>query len=85
MLVFVLLLSVLFSAWLDHRYNSYLRQLQQLQPQVAYINNSRAILQAFGNDIGEYVKKNPSAGPILQSLQSSAGKSPSATGVKSAK
>ncbi|MDB6112803.1 MAG: hypothetical protein JWR69_4553 [Pedosphaera sp.] len=66
MLVCVLLVSALLSAWLTFRYSLSMRRMQRLQPQIVSVNNSRNIVQALLNDIGEYSKKNPSILPLLQ-------------------
>jgi ABC-type transport system involved in cytochrome c biogenesis permease component len=83
MLVFVLLLSALFSVWLTFRYNGSLKKLQQLSPQVAYVNSERAMLQGLLAETVEYNRKssNGAMTQILQSLQQPASRTvqPSAT------
>jgi hypothetical protein len=66
MLVCVLLVSALLSAWLTFRYSLSVRRVQRLQPQIAAVANSRNVVQALLNDIGEYSKKNPAILPLLQ-------------------
>jgi len=69
MLLFVLLLSALFSAWLSLRYTSSLRKLQRLQPQIMQVNAFNSIFQALKNDTVEYSKTHPDLATILQSLE----------------
>jgi hypothetical protein len=69
MLLFVLLLSALFSAWLSLRYTSSLRKLQRLQPQIMQVNAFNSIFQALKNDTVEYSKTHPDLTAILQSLE----------------
>ncbi|MDB6015815.1 MAG: hypothetical protein JWR19_304 [Pedosphaera sp.] len=72
MLVLVLFLSTLFTAWLAVSYNLSLRKLQQLQPKVAAATNTRSLMQALFNDATEYSKKNPAIIPVLQTVMTPA-------------
>jgi type II secretory pathway pseudopilin PulG len=66
MLVLVLLVCALLSAWLTVRYTASIRRMQMLQNQVLAVNNARGVLQSLLNEVGEYSKKNPAILPILQ-------------------
>ena len=73
MLVFVLLLSSLFSVWLTHRYTSALGRIERLQGTVQEVRGSQALLQSVVNDTVKYSETHPAVLPILQSLQQSIG------------
>ncbi len=68
MLLFVLLISAVFSAWLSWRYTSSLHTLQRLQPQVMQVNAFNNIFQALYNDSQEYAKRNPDLKDVMQAV-----------------
>ena len=52
-------------AWLSIRYFFTLRELQKLQGQYAFMNNTRNAAQALASEAVEYSKRNPAIDPIL--------------------
>jgi hypothetical protein len=73
MLVFVLLLSALFSAWLTHRYTSALGRIDRLQITIQEVRGSQTLLQSVVNDTVKYSETHPAILPILQGLQQAIG------------
>jgi hypothetical protein len=68
MLLFVLLLSALFSAWLSLHYTTSLRKVRQLAPAMAQVNAASSLFQALYNDAQEYAKKNPDLVPVVRAV-----------------
>ena len=52
-------------AWLSIRYFFTLRELQKLQGQYVFMNNTRNAAQALASEAMEYSKRNPAIDPIL--------------------
>ena len=52
-------------AWLSIRYFFTLRELQKLQGQYVFMNNTRNAAQALASEAVEYSKRNPAIDPIL--------------------
>ena len=75
MLVFVLLLSAVFSAWLTYRYTSALGRIERLQGTIQEVRSLQTVLQSVVNDTVKYSETHPAVLPILQSLQQSIGQS----------
>ena len=73
MLVFVLLLSAVFSAWLTYRYMSALKSIDRLQGNIQVVRSSQTLLQSVVNDTVQYSETHPAVLPILRSLQQSIG------------
>ncbi len=67
-LLIVLLVSVLASAYLCWRYISDVRQVRAMQPQVAAANTLLMLGNALLPDTVEYAQKHPDLEPILRSV-----------------
>ena len=61
-----LFVCAVLTAWLSVRYFFSVRELQRLQQQYAFINNTRSTVQALAQEAVEYGKRNPAIEPILQ-------------------
>lgn len=59
-------LSTLATAGLTLKYNSNIRQLQQLQPILNSVNTGRNLMQALLTDTVEYSKTHPDINRVLQ-------------------
>jgi hypothetical protein len=51
--------------WISTRYFFAMREMQKLQSQYTFMNNTRAAAQGLANDALEYSKRNPAIDPIL--------------------
>ncbi len=51
--------------WISTRYFFAMREMQKLQAQYSFMNNSRAAAQSLANEAVEYSKRNPTIDPIL--------------------
>jgi hypothetical protein len=72
LLVGMLFLLTVFTGWLTIKYNSSVRQLQQVQTKANNVAVLRNALQSLAAETIEYSKKNPAIEPLLQSLASHA-------------
>jgi hypothetical protein len=62
----MLVISALASAWLCWSYGSRARELRALQTSLTFINNRNAGINALANDALEYSKTHPDINPILE-------------------
>lgn len=67
MLLGITAVSAILSILLLGAVHTYARQMRALQPQVAFITQSRPMINALAAELIEYSKKNPSIDPILMS------------------
>jgi hypothetical protein len=65
-LVGLLLISTLFTAFFSYYAVTRNGELRRLQMQMTSINNNQTIARALANDAVEYSKRNPAIDPILQ-------------------
>jgi hypothetical protein len=66
-LLSLLAISAVASAGFCFYYASAARQIRQIQPQVAAINNHNAAISALAADLLEYSKTHPDINPLLES------------------
>ena len=64
-LVLLLFIAALAAVWLSVRWFFSMREMQQLQAQQVYVNNTRAAAQALANDVIRYADRNPAMEPLL--------------------
>jgi hypothetical protein len=76
----VLVISVLLSLVFFWGGISKERQLRELRPQAALVNNNLGLMNSLANDVAEYSKKNPAIIPIMESANLRTAK-PAATAV----
>jgi hypothetical protein len=70
--------SAVLSMLLVGAVHTYARQMRGLQTQVAFINQSRPLINALAVELVEYSKKNPAIDPILLSTGVKQGPKPAA-------
>ena len=64
-LVLLLFIGALGAVWLSVRWYFSMREMQHLQGQQMYVNNTRAAAQALANDVLQYANRNPTIEPLL--------------------
>jgi len=67
LLLGMLLVVALFTAWFAVSFNLSYLELRRLQSRAAAYANNRVVVQALANDVVEYGKRNPAIDPILKS------------------
>ncbi len=60
-----IIVCALISGWVFLRYFLAVKELQKLQGQYVFMNNTRNAAQSLANEAVEYSKRNPSIDPIL--------------------
>lgn len=68
LLVGLVCISVVATAFMAFTYVRTMRKVQQLQVHSAVINRNRALIQSMANDAVEYSRRNPAIDPILQAV-----------------
>lgn len=75
----VLVISVLLSLVFFWGGISKERQLRELRPQAALVNNYLGLMNSLAKDVAEYSKKNPAIIPVMESANPRAAKPTPAT------
>ncbi|MBU6399592.1 MAG: hypothetical protein KGS61_04690 [Verrucomicrobia bacterium] len=67
-LLVLLMLNAAVAAVFTGAYVVSMRELQQMQGQMDFVNRNRGLFKSLANDALEYSRRNPAIDPVLQSV-----------------